>query len=439
MSITNNDLPLNSQKIKGALKSTGFNFYDYDIKSNETKKTSQIKKEIIKESGNEEKCAICGREKLRIEAAHIEPLEAGALTTKENIILLCSNSINSVTPGCHELFDEGLTSIKLIEKLKNSTDSYENGSIREKMMELWKETKTDKNTQNPLQQLISKKHWGKALYSLKEQKKCTPNGINFSIIIKEAEINRKRTAKGGLKQARKLLDSIGKIIPKLFHSQFCYELGYVHLLSGEHDLALKQFELSQKKENDNIKKTATFWLWLNAEIALKGNQSRWDIVQKKMDEIFKNKNQTNSIFSKRIHANGLFNIVRVFLIKKEFEKAKDRLDEAIEHWKEMDITTGWEKSFIPTILSLRGQVLVSLKDTESDINKALKLFSRYLVIMLAGKQVPEGIRDVLFPVAECLRKIGNKKIADNVEEIAKRILDGASFKFPYKKTGSSIS
>ena len=179
MSITNNDLPLNSQKIKGALKSTGFNFYDYDIKSNETKKTSQIKKEIIKESGNEEKCAICGREKLRIEAAHIEPLEAGALTTKENIILLCSNSINSVTPGCHELFDEGLTSIKLIEKLKNSTDSYENGSIREKMMELWKETKTDKNTQNPLQQLISKKHWGKALYSLKEQKKCTPNGINF--------------------------------------------------------------------------------------------------------------------------------------------------------------------------------------------------------------------------------------------------------------------
>ncbi|NQU84037.1 MAG: HNH endonuclease, partial [Parcubacteria group bacterium] len=333
---------------------------------------------MIQQSGGGKKCAVCGKNNLKIAAAHIEPLEVGGVTTEENIILLCSKSINSDAPGCHELFDDGLSSIKQIEKLKNSKCLCECGAIRNQMMKLWEKRK---NEQNSLQQLISKRHWGIALKLLKKQNNNIQNEKQFRIIIQEAEINRKRTAKDGLKKAKNILNFISNSIqsvPVELHSQFYYESGYVHLLRGEHALALKQFEMSEGCATNNIEKTASFWLWLNAEIALSGNQSRWDIIEKKMDKIDRNTNQDKTILSNRIHANGLFNRVRVFLIQKEFEKAKDKLCEAVEHWKKMDYKTGWEKSFFPTILSLRGQVLLSLNDTKCGAKTALELFSRYI-------------------------------------------------------------
>ena len=434
VSVSEDYLRLNSQIIKKALKSTYNIFKEFDPKSKERNRTKEIKKKIIKKSG--EICAICGKNNLKIVAAHIEPLEAGGETTEKNIILLCSKSINSVTPGCHELFDDGFTSIKQIEKLKNSSCSCECRSIREQMIELWKKRENAENSENPVQQRISKRHWGIALKLLKEEKVNTRYEESFFFIIKEAEINRKRSAKDGLKQARKLLDSLIKSIksiPEELHSRLYYELGYIHLLCGEHDLAAEQFCLSEKCAVENIEKDSAFWLWLNAAIALQGNQFRWDIVEKKMDEIDRNRNKTNSILAGRIHVNGLFNRVRVFLIQNEFKKAKDKLDEAIEHWKNMDIESGWEKSFFPTMLLLRGQVLLSLNSKKTDAEEALKLFSRYIVIMLAGRQVPEGIRDVLFPAAKCLRIMGKNKDAEHAEITANRILDGASFMFPYKK------
>lgn len=434
VSVSEDNLQLNSEIIKKALNSSYNIFEEFDPKNTERCKTNQIKKKIIKENGAI--CAICGEKNSKIVAAHIEPLEAGGVTTEENIILLCSKSINSDAPGCHELFDDGLTSIKQIEKLKNRNCSCEWGSIRKQMMVLWEKRKMAKNSEDPLQQLISKRHWGIALKLLKKAKVNTQDEESFSIIIKEAEINRKRSAKDGLKQARKLLDFANKSIksiPEILHSRLYYESGYVHLLCGEHDLATEQFELSEKHASNNIERTSAFWLWLNAEIALRGNQSRWDIVEKKMDEIHRNKNQANSTLAARIHANGLFNRVRVFLIQNKFEKAKDKLDEAVEHWKNMDIESGWEKSFFPTMLSLKGQVLLSTTRRKTDAEAALNLFSRYIVIMLAGRQVPEGIRDVLFPAAKCLRIMGKNKDAKHVEITASRILDGASFMFPYKK------
>lgn len=433
MSINKNDLRLNSQIIKKALNSTYNRFEEFDPKSTERKKTNPIKKEIIKKSGKI--CAICGKRK-KIVAAHIEPLEAGGESTEKNIILLCSDSINSLAPGCHELFDDGLTSIKQIEKLKNRNSPCKSETIRKQMMVLWEKRKIEKRAEDSVRQRISKRHWKIALNLLREKKIQTQNKNNFSIILKEAEINRRRTAREGLHQARKLLNfnkESFKSIPKKLYSRFYYELGYVHLLCGEHDLAAEKFELSEKYSSNPSEKNAAFWLWLNAEIVSRGNQARWDIVEKKIYEIDRNKNQNDSIFSKRIYANGLFNRVRIFLTQKKFKEAKDKLDEALEHWKNIDIESGWEKSSFSTILSIRGQVLLSLDDTKLGAETALKFFSRCIVIMLAGKQVPEGIRDVLFPAAKCLRIMEYNKDADHVEIIASRILDGASFTFPYKR------
>ena len=241
VSVSEDYLRLNSQIIKKALKSTYNIFKEFDPKSKERNRTKEIKKEILKKSG--EICAICGKNNLKIVAAHIEPLEAGGETTEKNIILLCSKSTNSVAPGCHELYDDGFISIKQIEKLKISGCSCKCRSIREQMIELWKKREKAENSEDPVQQRISKRHWGIALKLLKEEKVNTRYEESFSFIIKEAEINRKRSAKNGLKQARKLLDSVNKSIPEELHSRLYYELGYVHLLCGEHDLAAEQFWL----------------------------------------------------------------------------------------------------------------------------------------------------------------------------------------------------
>jgi len=242
VSVSEEYLRLNSQIIKRALNSSYNRFEEFDPKNTERSKTRQIKNKIIKKNGAI--CAICGENNLKIVAAHIEQLEAGGVTTEKNIILLCSKSINSDSPGCHELFDDGLTSIKQIEKLKNRNYSCEFRSIREQMIELLEKRKMAKISKDPVQQRISKRHWGIALKLLKKEKVNTQDEESFSVIIKEAEINRKRSAKDGLKQARKLLYSANnsiKFIPKRLHSQLYYELGYVHLLCGEHDLALEQF------------------------------------------------------------------------------------------------------------------------------------------------------------------------------------------------------
>ena len=184
-------------------------------------------------------CAGCGQsdEHCQLEVAHIFALEEGGKTENDNLVLLCHD--------CHTLYDLGYASLREMEEAAASWRNGECTNLRKHMMQRRDSFRSHQPIVRPLLEgfgalgsslydLIQGRKHAKALHALKEVRNaCASLEARQVLAIVEAQIQRRRGARGSLEIANRLLEKVE--IDKLPDEQrplYFYERGYTKQLLG---------------------------------------------------------------------------------------------------------------------------------------------------------------------------------------------------------------
>jgi len=179
----------------------------FDYLDRERELTDRIRNQLVRRFG--ENCARCFQQK-EVEAAHIVPLEIGARTTEDNLILLCTD--------CHHKYDdEGRFSISSMFRLR---EQWIQGRNREILTPAQCHSSGQSAITPPparLQAISNEVHQFKLGRKFRKAssliRKCLKDHNLTStertfLTIKLAELTRRRAASGTLSDARKLLYEI---------------------------------------------------------------------------------------------------------------------------------------------------------------------------------------------------------------------------------------
>ncbi len=397
-------------------------------------------------------CAACGKQGkgLRLEAAHIVPLEECGETIAENIVPLCRRPRRKGgDAGCHQLFDSGYGSVKEVQQVRfewrNRTSRF---SLRELMVQryakhLQQQANIGSKKLSEIQALLSRGATVKAIKEAKRQLDTTTDEKDaFSLKLKIIEIMRRRSASGALEKAAKdfnLLSSEAGVPPDLA-AWFHYEGGYINMLLGQYEIARRYFQESL----DAITKGSDGWegKWVSAAsvlvqstIALKGSDAPLAELERTLSEARRIAKCASETHGKRWVASCNWHLVKVNFVKNDIQAADSCWRKAQQHWHDMTVLDGWSIGFRPTILTITGELLSEQAQSSSDAKNALRYLTRGLVLLVgASRRHFEGVRDLLFGTAHMLHFIGKDSHAKRVENIASRTRDGCSWRFPYRQS-----
>jgi len=404
------------------------------------------------------KCAACGRmppRVLRLEAAHISPLSECAVTTPDNLILLCKEYRDDPEQGCHTLYDQGYCSVVDMHECRKCWAEGQRPTTRHRMMQL-----RASFGYRPQQQ----GHLKIALGGLKKQQasKSADNEDWHSLQIQIAEVTRRRARKDVLKRASQ---EIIRVDPEILRnaslkSRYFYEKGYIDLLSGRLNDAFDDFYDGRELLTANLSNAENRWRWA-AHTALLAQLSRlmhstnpktgwsWGKIRQELTRALSYSDTTARDVKKAIQAgstsnlreeyrnarrwvqNCLIHLIKPDLAQRRLKSARRVWDKAYDNWQRIDISSGWDAGFRPTLLSLYGNLMLESAQNEKDVKNALAYLVRSLVLMIGlRRQQPEGIRDLLFWIGEALNRI-NDSADQRIRAVASNCIDFGSWFKPY--------
>ncbi len=438
------NLLLTAYEIRKALNTLYHKLKRYDHLERERGKTQSCARDVL--DVNKDVCAACGM-RGSIQAAHIEPLQECASTTRENIIPLCERSGRRENQGCHQLFDSGYASVVEIKQLKKRWEENKNrvgNAVRKKMQQRYKKhdkqpsqigaKKTDR-----IQAMISRGEYYRARKETYRLwcKESDPSE-KFRLCLKYIEVHRRQSRKGYLERARKLYEELSRQedIPKLYLNLFYYEGGYIYLLLGKHKKARDFFKESLKaverdQEGWRCKAAAATTLIAQCDIILNPNRSVINECRREIKIHLEALKKCTDVHSKRWVHNLMLHLATSKAVEGNISVVKS-VKETWRHWHNMTVLEGWDTNSRLFMLATTGMAYAERAKTAEEAKKALRYLSRSMVLLLGKAKIqPERIRDVLFTIADMLDILKEKRDANRIRRVAERARDGGSWKYPY--------
>lgn len=412
-------------------------------------RTKQLRKKLIKKYGK--KCAICDMNS-DIVAAHIVPLEIGAKTTEENLVLLCFN--------CHDFYDKGYMSINAMKKLAEKWRKRERiefsclsiDSTKQSSVDMIPLPKSVQVIMEQVRELQYKKHYCKGISVMEAALK----GGNLDgeerlyLSIKCAELTRRRAAQKVAIKASEILEKIN--LEELFnryHSVYYYELAYTYRLRGDHSKAAQiirlSAEASKKKEQDEISSleyisaSVIEILCLLAARETLSPQEVEDFVGR-LHELELMAMKHGGYWGGRWALNCAAHRLEVYLKNRDREKCWETLQQVRDLYYDSDRSNGWDAASKQTISLLEGLTRVFFPKDKVDLDIGIGLLARAFVTRTGPQQRPEGIRDVGFGLVEGCRKAEcklPKKTLETIERIMNQCIDGTSILWPWRVNNDS--
>lgn len=459
MNITRDNIESTTQ-IRKALGEAYSIIVDWDYKKREErKKTTKLKGFLINKYPSW--CASCGRcfEQIgTVYAAHIQSLEDGGVTNKDNIVLLCKQ--------CHDLFDLGYASRK---EISDTAERWRNGRkslLLRKMKARLNSTQTRHQSVRPpldsiptikktgVYDLTQAGKYGVAIRVLKNARKqgvSTETGELLKIL--EAQIHRRRAACGVLGRAKRILDQVDiNLLPPERLPLFYYEYAYIHQLLGLTKIAYKLFGKSWQSAVELHDKYSELEYiigrgqQLAAMVIASSNlhqlKNRLSANLKDFGNLINEAKSLSGSFSGRWVLNCMLWKSNYLLKCEAYQEAKREYLRAVSYRDTLDVTKGWTKSAGPTVSGIQGLLIIMDKDINNP-EEGLRLLARSLVPVISGnRRRPERIRDFLYGFEIGLRKINRKRhdyylknIVNMIEKVRLSIVDGSSFLDPYHGEG----
>ncbi len=423
---------------------------DHDPLPRERSATKKYREELLAKYPQECPCCDmqCGRSKL--DAAHIWPLEIGARTTKDNLILLCKI--------CHKMYDSGYASHDDMLKCYRGWqkgDKYilvnvmnNNKKQSEKIQQTLRPDILDdviNNSQDVYNDVQSGKY-RKALRKIAYIMDVVDQEKIALFKIVTAQINRRRAARGVLTKAQDILDRVDiKHLGKERLSLYYYEKGYIYQLSGNAYEASRSFMRSAQQAaeiKDSYSKLEECigkaqYLATQVIMAKRGAETHRDI-SRKMDKIIDRLAGLDGAFAGRWVKNCMhwkYNSAIKAGLKDEAYSLESDIQ---EFTNSLTINTGYTKGFT---WGYRGLSKVFFGE-KGEAKEGLGMISRALVTNLAGnRRRPEGIRDLMLGFESGYLRLYGKKgkhVITNISDVRKSILDGSSYLDPYTSKAFSI-
>jgi hypothetical protein len=409
----------------------------------ERRRTQIFRKKLINKYGSI--CCLC-LEKRAVEAAHIIPLEIGAKTAEPNLVLLCST--------CHKLYDTGHLSISAMEKLASE---WRQGKRKQPLifnsskMPLTSATITPppKKIMETLDKILvlqRRTELVKATELANAELKKHPKNSNehLCLLIKIAELTRRRAKRGVLPTALEILESIevDRLDPQ-YHPLYYYELNYVYRLFGWHMEAAKAILKSSQSSMRSKKNSGLGVDYVAAEVnALLCKLSIMKTLSKRQaQDIVREFSRLTLIASKngaywggRWAINSEAHKVQVHIKAGDPERSWKSLNKTKQIYFSADLSSGWDLASRGSLSLLDGMVHVLFPRQDSDLEHGIRILARSFAGRVGPRKRPEGIRDVGYSLALGLKRLNNTRYSETVALLTAAMditLDGTSYVWPY--------
>jgi HNH endonuclease len=453
------DLMESSAGIRRSLNDYLLSIKKLDPLPKQRAETERYKRRLIRTYGP--RCGFDGKtyNLNELEAAHIIPLEVGADTNLQNLILLCRS--------CHKHYDRGYVSISAMSKI---AEEWRSGFEYPILRCHWNEHPISTPNKSSLswsvghprppppssvwhiitQTSVMHRH----CQFLKASKLITrtlaeeplSHVARIYLMITRADLTRRRAAHGAVRLALDFLNAIVPAdVPLRYRSFFYYELGYIHRLLGEHQRAAEFMRASAASVGHGALAVENYVSIASNEIA--SEIALNETLDRGHARYLENRlNEIKSIAMSSGSAPG-YEEARICarLLVQVRLKAGDRTGtwEALQWFRtacyDQDITTGWEGAARQEFAQTAGLVHVIFPSSDDELCLGIGLLARAFMTRLGSRQRPEGIRDVGFGLAAGLRKQrqGPKmdKIAQALETALSRTVDGTSELWPWHADG----
>ena len=426
---------------------------EYDKKEYERNNTGTVRKSVKKNDPTG--CATCEARNIDLEAHHIEPIEVGGQTKEKNIIMLCKKN-------CHEKVHKGLISIIRLNKLKN---------LKGEEREEFKKTifcnyqASDSNVPELAKPILEKiKQWeqkrrfNKAVSyiecSLPKIDDGKTEGMNakYHLLIKEADIMRRRAGKGMRGKALAILnDEVFPNINKLNHAnklRFYNERAFIYRLLGCHKKAIIDsemvIELYKDKHRDIHEYVVASLCKLMCDIAPKDKgwveENKQELI-KKLAELQKKVNKLDDEYWKgRCTLSIVLNKLKIYIKAGDWRLSWKTLEKLQRLYFESDVEHGWTESIMDTVSQLNGLVHVYFAGTngkpqEEDRREGRRLLARAFNARVCDKKEYFGdVRDIGFALEKVIKDIDqSKNAAQKIKNTMEETVDGASFMKPFNQ------
>ena len=430
-----------SYEVKKALGSHLEYLRKIDPLKAERDKTIALKKKLIKQFGS--KCAYCNGEG-SVDAAHIIPLEIGAKTAEDNMILLCKD--------CHKAYDSGHMSIRKMQvfardfKLGKVSSLGEKIAVQEKPQgSITKAPASLSPLFDDLLDMQKSNKFAKAVRLVKKELKRTDlsNEEKVYLTIKLGELTRRRAARGVLEESLRYLESIdeGKV-PKSCKPVYYYEIGYANRLLGNHKKALNIYlkGINATPTDSGADNVAAEVNKILCEMAVsdKLTPKQERTLTKRLNDLKVKCQKAGGYWGERWELNCIAHNLQVS-IKARNEKASwKKFKTYQESYFSSELSKGWDAGSKQSYSLLKGLVFVLFPRNEEDFEMGISLLARTFLARLGYRQRFEGIRDAGMGLAVGLDKKGgqrNVKVAKVLNYLMSRTIDGTSYIWPWRGEG----
>lgn len=407
-------------------------------------KTRVLRRQLLRKYGKA--CAYCGRRR-KVDTAHIEPLEIGGPTTAENLILLC-------TP-CHKEYDNGAASIKEMLAVadrwkRRGPPAPSRAGLRVAVPPEPTMTRSPASVSRVLSEVLvlqMERKYRKAVKTINGElaHSSSADAGRLYLMIKRAELMRRRSGRGTVKQALQYIEEIKPAeVPHQYLLVFYYEYGYIHRLMGHHVEAARLMKLSadasQKQTKDSILPIDFVAASANELLCLMADKESLTAKDAKTFERSFNELEVLSrkhggYWGGRWAVNCATHKLQVQL-KSGNKKASWRTLKALrECYFSLDVHTGWDAGGRQSVSQLEGLTRVLFSRSNEDLETGIGLLARSFLSRLGPRQRPEGVRDAGFGLSRGLRKKGGAtctKTSLVLENLMNQTMDGTSVIWPWK-------
>lgn len=396
----------------------------------------------------QEKCGYCGQSS-PVETAHLVPLELGGLTFEENLILLCKI--------CHLAFDSGAVSInQMAEIAKDWRLRKKEGEPRVTLRILPSPQSSIVDppgsvvdTLNAVSSLQRLRKYRKAILLVDQAlgKSTVCESGRLLLLIKRAELSRRRAGKGVLAQALNTLESIEpNKLPLRYWPGFYYEYGFVQRTRGYHreaaDLMGRGAAAAMKIGTSDVPPLAYVPAAMNevlCQIADTNPLTIEDVsnFDKRLDGLEHIAMSYGKYWGSRWAMNCAGRRVELRLKANDRDGGLKTMESARELYFQLDQNSGWDSGSKASFSMLEGLIRARFPRDDSDLDTGVSLLARAMVTRTGSRRRPDGVRDVGFGFVEGLRKMnlqGVENTCEVIEELLNNTMDGISLLWPWKAT-----
>jgi len=404
--------------------------------------TRAVRRKLQKRYGT--LCGYCGNS-AELDAAHIIPLEIGARTTEDNIILLCK--------PCHKYYDRGHLSInemsKVAEEWRKGISSPKTRrpltSIDTPRPSITLPPDSLRTTFDAVLQMQRERKFVKAINTVVKQldNDSLADTERIYLRIKRAELLRRRSAKGVVQKALKyLLEITPQGISAQYLPVYYYELNYVHRLMGNHNEAARVARCSAeaslacsggRPQVDYVAALANELLCNMAAIAKLSKHQARDL-EERLVELKTVSEKCGEYWGGRWALNCAAHALQVRIKANDARRSWKLLGVLRNLYFDSDVSSGWDSGGHQTISLLEGLVHVLFPRSAQDIDTGIGMLARSFMTRLGPRQRPEGIRDAGFGLAVGLRKTKDNSLvhlSKYLENLMQQVVDGTSVLWPW--------